>query len=112
MPSSATQDAVVRVAEIALGGSIVQAIVAFLRRSGEARQLDRETDSIAVDTAEKTILLVRSQLEQETNHVTELEGELSDRIREVRRLADQIVKLRAELSVLRAERATSSGSHS
>jgi len=112
MPSSATQEAVVRVAEIALGGSIVQAIVAFLRRRGEARQLDRETDSIAVDTAEKTVLLVRSQLEQATNRVNELEDELEDRTREITRLAGQVVKLRAEVAVLRAEQATASGSRS
>lgn len=62
-----------------------------------------------MDTAEKTVLLVRSELEQASSRANELEDELDDRTREVTRLAGQVVKLRAEVAVLRAEQAASTG---
>jgi hypothetical protein len=58
----AVTDVLISVAQIAFGGSIVQAGVAYFRRKPELRKLDEEADSVAVSTAEKLVLMLRAQV--------------------------------------------------
>jgi len=91
------------VAKVAVGGSLAQAIVTLLRRRSEVRQLDRETDSVAVETMEAVIVRLRSELEQVEGSLAEVQDECRRKDAQVRRLSDRVVKAETENSTLRAE---------
>jgi non-homologous end joining protein Ku len=55
-------DVAVAVAQVAAGGGIVQAILALTRRRSELRRLDRDTDSVAVETADQVMGILRREL--------------------------------------------------
>jgi FtsZ-binding cell division protein ZapB len=100
---STGSDIVVSIAQVAAGGTIVQAMVALFRRRGELRRLDRQTDSVAVETADHVVSMLRTELDelQEENGRLKLEGAGSQR--RIEALTEEIFKIRAELTTTRAE---------
>lgn len=99
----AISDVLVAVAQVAAGGTIVQGMMAFVRRRSELRQLDRQTDSVAVETADRVLVMLRTELEDAKADIVALEHERTDLRRQVNHLGEQIAGLRAELVVARAE---------
>ncbi|MFD9944546.1 hypothetical protein ACFWYW_48480 [Nonomuraea sp. NPDC059023] len=90
-------------AQVALGGGIVQAVMAITRRRQSLRQLDRETDSVAVETADKVVTMLRTELDTAKAEIAELRQERADQQRQIAQLAEQVSVLRAELAVAKAE---------
>ncbi|MFI6819279.1 hypothetical protein ACIBG7_43310 [Nonomuraea sp. NPDC050328] len=98
----------VSIAQVAAGGGIVQAIMAFSRRR-QLRQLDRQTDSVAVETADKVVLMLRTELDTTKAENADLKQTQADQQRQIQALAEQVSVLRAELAVARTEIARLSG---
>lgn len=96
-------DVLVSVAQVAAGGTIVQAVVALTKRRSELKQLDRGSDSVAVETADHVVELVRKELDAAIAENTRLKTDLADQQRQILALAEQISALRAELAIARAE---------
>jgi predicted RNase H-like nuclease (RuvC/YqgF family) len=96
-------DVLVSVAQVAAGGTIVQAVVALTRRRSELRQLDRGTDSVAVETADRMITMLRAELESTKAENAQLKAELADQQRQIHLLGERVSDLRADLVVARAE---------
>lgn len=100
-------DVAVSVAQVAAGGGIVQAILAFTRRRSELKQLDRDSDSVAVETADHVIKLLREELDDAKKEIVEIkhgcEEERRDLQGQIRVLGDRIAGLSADLTVARAE---------
>ncbi|MGK5550701.1 hypothetical protein ACSNOI_03725 [Actinomadura kijaniata] len=67
-----TTDIVVTLAQVAAGGGLVQAVVAVMRRRGELRQLDRQSESLAVDTADQLVLMLRRELRESREELDDL----------------------------------------
>ena len=91
------------VVQVAAGGTIVQAVVAFVRRRSELRKLDRESDSVAVETADRMIVMLRTELEQVRAELDLSRAERDALRKQVTVLGDDLAKLRVELVVARAE---------
>lgn len=91
------------VAKVAVGGSLAQAVVTLLRRRSEVRQLDRETDSVAVETMESVIVRLHSELDHTKADFVQVNEECCRKDAQVRRLSDRVVKAETENSTLRAE---------
>lgn len=96
-------DVLVSVAQVAAGGTIVQAIVALTKRRAELKQLDRGSDSVAVETADHVVTLLRTELDDAKAENKELKAQLGDQQRQILALAEQVSMLRAELAIARAE---------
>lgn len=96
-------DVLVSVAQVAAGGTIVQAVVALTKRRSELKQLDRSSDSVAVETADHVVVLLRTELNDTKAENKELKAQLGDQQRQILALAEQISTLRAELAIARAE---------
>jgi FtsZ-binding cell division protein ZapB len=96
-------DVVVSIAQVAAGGTIVQAMVAIFRRRGELRQLDRQTESVAVDTADHVVTMLRTELIDAKEETGRLKLERSGLQRQVDALTQQVSALRVELTTTRAE---------
>ncbi|WP_375119153.1 hypothetical protein [Nonomuraea sp. MTCD27] len=96
-------EVLVSVAQVAAGGTIVQAIVALTKRRSELKQLDRGSDSVAVETADHVVALLRTELTDAKAENKELKAELGDQQRQIQALAEQVSALRAELAIARAE---------
>lgn len=97
----------VAVAQVAAGGTIVQGVVALVRRRSELRKLDRESDSVAVETADRLMVMLRTEL-AETKQAAELAAEHAaeerDRLhRQVIRLSDEIAELHSALAIAHAD---------
>lgn len=99
--SNATQ-IVTAIAQVAAGGTIVQGVMALVRRRGELRQLDNQTDSVAVGTAEHVVKMVREELDKTKK---ELEKKEEDGARERRLFERQIAILSNEVADLRTDNA-------
>lgn len=97
------RDVLVSVAQVAAGGTIVQAVVAFTRRRSELRQLDRSSDSVAVETADHVVQLLRGELDDAKAENASLKKDLADQQRQLQSLAEQVSLLRADLAIARAE---------
>jgi chromosome segregation ATPase len=98
-----TSDVIISVAQVAMGGTIVQGFVALIRRRSELRQLDRNTDSVVVETAEHLVGVLRSELDQALAENRQLKADLADMQRQVQALGARISKLGADLVVAQAE---------
>lgn len=107
-------DVIVSVAQVAAGGTIVQALVAFMRRRSElrqldsqSRQLDSQSDNVVVGTAEHLVMLLRTELDDAKQEIKQLKAdhaaERADMQRQVRNLGEQVSKLGAENAVMKAE---------
>ncbi|MEV4179953.1 hypothetical protein AB0J28_00720 [Streptosporangium canum] len=96
-------DVLVSIAQVAAGGTIVQALVAFTRRRSELKQLDRGSDSVAVETADHVVTLLRTELDAAKAENAELKKELADQQRQILALAERVSELRTDLAVARAE---------
>lgn len=96
-------DILVSVAQVAAGGGIVQAVLAFTRRRPELRQLDRTTDSVAVETADHVVGMLRTELDAAKAENAELKKALADQQRQIQALAEQVSLLRTELAIAKAE---------
>lgn len=96
-------DVLVSVAQVAAGGTIVQAVVALTKRRSELKQLDRSSDSVAVETADHVVVLLRTELNDTKAENKEHKAQLGDQQRQILALAEQISTLRAELAIARAE---------
>lgn len=100
-------DILVSVAQVAAGGGIVQAVLAFTRRRPELRQLDRTTDSVAVETADHVVGMLRTELDDAKAEIAELRKERTqeraDQQRQIQALAEQVSLLRTELAIAKAE---------
>ncbi|MEU1393661.1 MULTISPECIES: hypothetical protein [unclassified Nonomuraea] len=68
----------VAVAQVAAGGTIVQGVVALIRRRSELRQLDRSSDSVAVETADHVVNLLRTELDATKAENAALKTDLAD----------------------------------
>lgn len=93
----------VAVAQVAAGGTIVQGIVALVRRRSELRQLDRSSDSVAVETADHVVNLLRTELDGTKAENAELKQAQADQQRQIQALAEQVSTLRVELAIAKAE---------
>ncbi|MDH2429306.1 hypothetical protein [Sphaerisporangium sp. TRM90804] len=91
------------IAQVAVGGGIVQAILAFTRRRSELRQLDRGSDSVAVETADQVVVMMRTEMQETKAENKELKADLADQQRQIEALAAEVSSLRAELAIARAE---------
>jgi len=91
---------VVAIAQVAAGGTIVQGVMAFVRRRSELRQLDSQSDNVAVGTAEHLIIMLRTELD---NAKKEMATERSSHKAELEDVHRQIMKLGTDLSAVRAE---------
>lgn len=100
-------DIAVSVAQVAAGGGIVQAILAFTKRRSELRQLDRDSDSVAVETADHVIQMLRTELDDAKEEIVEIkkgcEEERRDLQGQIRVLGDRVASLSADLTIARAE---------
>lgn len=118
-------EAAVTVAQVAAGGGIVQAILALTRRRAELRRLDRDTDSVAVETADQVMGILRRELVAAKDELTaareamdrmraahaqeiaqlhaEHEAERRDHQRQIQGLAEQVSDLRVELRAAKGE---------
>lgn len=96
-------DIVVSIAQVAAGGTVVQAMVALFRRRGELRQLDRQTESVAVDTADQLVTMLRTELVDAKAEIARLKLERDDLQRRVGTLSEQVGAARSELAAARAE---------
>jgi predicted RNase H-like nuclease (RuvC/YqgF family) len=96
-------DVLVSVAQVAAGGTIVQAVVALTKRRSELKQLDRGSDSVAVETADHVVVLLRTELSDTKAENKELKAQLGDQQRQIQALAEQVSALRADLAIARAE---------
>lgn len=98
---------VTAIAQVAAGGTIVQGIMALVRRRGELRQLDNQNDSVAVGTAEHVIKLVRDELDG-TKKELELEKkarqEERDQFqRQIQLLSEKVARLSTDNAIMKAE---------
>lgn len=104
---SGTADVLVSIAQVAAGGTIVQALVAFMRRRGELKALDRSSDSVAVDTADQVIIMLRTELRDAKTEMKQLKEEYSAEIRrltgELDTLRERVGAVNADLAAARAE---------
>lgn len=102
-----TSDVIVSVAQVAMGGTIVQGVVALIRRRSELRQLDRNTDSVVVETAEHLVGVLRAELDDAKTEIRQLKtdyaAERADLQRQVTTLGERVSKLNADLVVAKAE---------
>lgn len=96
-------DVAVSVAQVAAGGTIVQAVMALTRRRSELRQLDRGSDSVAVETADHVVAMLRTELDLTKAENVELKTQMADQQRQILVLADQVSHLRADLAVAKTE---------
>ncbi|MEW9530748.1 hypothetical protein [Microbispora sp. NPDC049125] len=103
----AVADVLIAIAQVAAGGTIVQGALAFFRRRAELRQLDRQTDSVAVETADRVMVMMRKELEDakaaSAKAAEENAAEQADLRRQITLLGDEVSRLRAELVVARAQ---------
>jgi hypothetical protein len=102
-----TSDVIVSIAQVAAGGTIVQGVLAFFRRRSELRQLDTQSDSVIVGSAEHLVVLLRGELDDTKAEMKQLKKdhalERADFQRQITRLGEQVSKVNAELVVARAE---------
>lgn len=98
-----TSDVLVSVAQVAAGGTIVQGVVALIRRRSELRQLDRNTDSVVVETAEHLVVVLRAELDDAKAEIKQMKEERADMQRQVQALGERVSKLSADLVVAKAE---------
>jgi regulator of replication initiation timing len=96
-------DIVVSIAQVAAGGTIVQAMVAIFRRRGELRQLDRQTESVAIDTADQVVTMLRTELIDAREENGRLKLERAGLQRRIEVLTEEVSNTRAELATTRAE---------
>lgn len=108
---SSGTDVVVSIAQVAAGGTIVQAMVALFRRRSELRQLDRQTESVAVDTADQVVTMLRTELVDAKAEIARLKHERDEMERhadalgrQVRTARDELAAVQADLSRLRGRR--------
>ncbi|MGH8906097.1 MAG: hypothetical protein ACRD0K_06205 [Egibacteraceae bacterium] len=100
---SELSDFLSRVAPVFIGGGAVQAVLALSKRRGESRQLDRQTDSVAVESTERAIRVVNQQLDRAMQQIEERDTDLAERAQQVKRLADQKARLRTQVLNLQAD---------
>lgn len=98
-----TADVIVSIAQVAAGGTIVQAMVAVMRRRSELRQLDRQSESVAVGTADQVVTMLRRELVDAKQDVAELKQERANLLRQVESLGQQVSSVSADLAVARAD---------
>lgn len=98
-----TSDVLVSIAQVAVGGGIVQAVLAFTRRRPELRQLDSTTDSVVVETAQGLVVELRTELKEAKAENRQLKADLADMQRQVTTLGERVSKLSADLVVAKAE---------
>ena len=100
-------DVIVSIAQVAAGGTIVQAIVAMMRRRSELRQLDRSTDGVVVETAEHLVTMLREDLVGARAEIAQMKKDSASREadmqRQITRLGEDLSRVRAELVVAKAE---------
>ncbi|MCO6009755.1 hypothetical protein NE236_32770 [Actinoallomurus purpureus] len=96
-------DIVVSVAQFAAGGTIVQAMVAIFRRRGELRQLDRQIESVAIDTADQVVMMLHAELVDSKEEAGRLKLERAGLERQIEALTAQMSSTRTELTTTRAE---------
>lgn len=92
----------ISIAQVALGGGLVQAVMAFSRRR-QLRQLDRQTDSVAVGTANDVVTMLRTELNVAKEEIADLRKERADQQRQILALAEELSSLRVELAVAKAD---------
>jgi predicted RNase H-like nuclease (RuvC/YqgF family) len=92
----------ISIAQVAAGGGVVQAIMAWSRRR-QLRQMDRETDSVAVRTANEVVGTLRTELADAKAENAVLKQTLADQQRQIQGLAEQVSTLRVDLAIARAE---------
>ncbi|WP_018656958.1 hypothetical protein [Actinomadura flavalba] len=78
-----TADVIVSIAQIAAGGTIVQAVVAVLRRRSELRQLDRQSESLAVETADRLVGMLRAEMLAAHEQIAALRTERTALLRQI-----------------------------
>lgn len=100
---SSGTDVVVSIAQVAAGGTIVQAMVALFRRRSELRQLDRQTESVAVDTADQVVTMLRTELVDAKAEIARLKGEREAMERQAGELGRQVNAARAELAAVQSD---------
>lgn len=100
-------DVIVSVAQVAAGGTIVQALVALLRRRSELRQLDRSTDGVVVETAESVVAMLHEELKANRVEMAQMKAdhkaEREDMQRQITQLSEELSRVRAELAYAKAE---------
>jgi dTDP-4-dehydrorhamnose reductase len=100
-------DIVVSIAQVAAGGTIVQALVALFRRRSELRQLDRSTDGVEVETAKSVVTMVREDLVQNRAEMAQMKKDHAareaDMQRQIIQLSEELSRVRAELAIAKAE---------
>ncbi|MQY08311.1 hypothetical protein [Actinomadura macrotermitis] len=102
-------DIVVSVAQVAAGGTIVQALVAVMRRRSELRQLDRQTESVAVDTADQLVTMLRRELLDAKEEISGLKQDRASLVQQIELLSRQVSTASADLAVARADLARTRG---
>ncbi|MEU5882164.1 hypothetical protein [Spirillospora sp. NPDC047279] len=98
-----TTDIIVSIAQVAAGGTIVQAMVAVFRRRGELRQLERQNESVAVDTADQLVGMLRRELVESKQELADVKQDRENLQRQVGSLSEHVSKVSADLAVARAD---------
>lgn len=102
-----TSDVIVSIAQVAAGGTIVQGVLAFFRRRTELRQLDTQSDSVIVGSAEHVVALLRTELDDAKTEIRQLKAdhavERADMQRQISKLGEQVSTVRAQNAVMKAE---------
>ncbi|GIH95451.1 hypothetical protein Psi01_60810 [Planobispora siamensis] len=97
----------IAIAQVAVGGGIVQGALAWSRRRSELRQLDRQTDSVAVGAADTVVTMLRTELQDAKVAAEETSkrnaAEQADLRRQIQHLGEEVSRLRADLVIARAE---------
>lgn len=102
-------DVAVNIATVATGGSVVQGVMMLLRRRGELRQLDTQSDQLAVETAGQLVAMLRGELAEKKTEIRELRTDRDTWRAQAAELAEAVARLRAELAVKDAELARLAG---
>jgi peptidoglycan hydrolase CwlO-like protein len=96
-------DILVNIAQVAVGGSLVQGLVLLVRRRSELRQLDRQTDSVSVATADQVVVMLRTELADAKKEIKQLKDEREDQQRQIQALGERVSQIRADLVIAQAE---------
>jgi capsule polysaccharide export protein KpsE/RkpR len=106
---SSVSDVVVNIATVATGGTVVQGVVLLLRRRSELRQLDAQSDQVAVETAGQLVVMLRGELAEKKTELQDLRTDRDTWRSQVADLAGQVATLRAQVAVKEAEIARLAG---
>lgn len=106
MTGSGFLDFISRAVPIALGGGLVQAIIYFLKRRGENRKQDAETDSTVVTSASASVVIASRLRDEALARVEVVEKKMALMQEQITQLAGQVAAERRAAAAAAIREAT------